>query len=234
MPRDTLIVLPAFNEAAHIADVVRAVRTAMPEADIAVVDDGSTDATGVRACESGATVLPLAFNAGYGAALQTGYKFALNRGYDYLVQMDADGQHDPAGIATVLEHVTSGKSDLCIGSRFLEGDTYRIPPLRRAGMILFRRIASWLIGQTITDPTSGFQAMNRRVIEFFARDLYPGDYPDTDILVLLHRNGYRIAERPVIMQPHASGRSMHTGLRPLYYLFKMALDIPLNLIRRKA
>ncbi|MCP4639646.1 MAG: glycosyltransferase family 2 protein, partial [bacterium] len=159
MNGDTLILLPAFNEADHIASVIASVKEVAGDVDLVVVDDGSADDTIGEARRAGATVLRLPINMGYGVALQTGYKYAARCGYDYLVQMDADGQHDPTGIATVLERVQSGRCDVCIGSRFLEGDTYRIPWARRAGMILFRRVASMLLGSTITDPTSGFQAM---------------------------------------------------------------------------
>lgn len=233
MTPDTLIVLPAHNEAHHIEPVIAAIRKSMGTADIAVVDDGSTDETAQRAAASGAVVVPLPFNLGYGVALQTGYKYALQMGYQFLVQMDSDGQHDAGGIPKVLDRVRSGACDVCVGSRFLKGETYRVPTLRRAGMIVFRRVASLLLGQTITDPTSGFQAMNHRVLEFFAKDAYPVDYPDTDVLVMLHHHGFRIAEAPVVMYPGDRRKSLHTGLRPLYYLFKMSLAIPLNLLRRE-
>lgn len=229
-----MILLPAFNEAKHIGGIIDDIRRIHRDADIVVVDDGSSDDTASEALAHGATVLPLPFNMGYGVALQTGYKYALREGYEYLVQMDSDGQHDPAGITLLLERVASGRCDICIGSRFLEGDTYRIPAARRLGMIVLRRVASMLVGCTITDPTSGFQAMNRKVIAFFSRDSYPVDYPDTDVLIMLHRNGYRINEAPVVMHADATGRSMHAGVRPMYYLFKMALEIPLNLLRREA
>jgi hypothetical protein len=234
MKTDTMILLPVFNEAAHIASVISGIRRAHPDADVVVVDDGSRDDTAEQALAAGATVLPLPFNMGYGVALQTGYKYAALQGYAYLVQMDGDGQHDPAGIGLLLERVTGGRCDVCIGSRFLEGSTYRIPLFRRIGMMVLRRVASALVGSTITDPTSGFQAMNRRVFEFYTRDSYPVDYPDTDVIVLLHRNGFRIGEAPVLMHADATGQSMHGGIRPVYYLFKMALEIPLNLIRREA
>jgi len=228
-----MVLLPAYNEAAQLSRVIAAVRAAAPGFPVVVVDDGSEDTTRDCALAAGATVLSLPFNAGYGVALQTGYKYALAQGFEYLVQLDSDGQHDPASIANVLARVRSGDMDVCIGSRFLEGETYAIPGLRRIGMFVFRRVASKLVGRTITDPTSGFQAMNRRVIAFFCRDSYPVDYPDTDVLVMLHRHGFRIGEVPVDMYPNKSAKSMHTGLRPLYYLFKMALNIPLNLIRKE-
>jgi glycosyltransferase involved in cell wall biosynthesis len=228
-----MILLPAYNEAERIANVVASVKAVVGDAEVVVVDDGSTDGTAEQALAAGATVLALPMNLGYGVALQTGYKYALAEGAAFLVQLDSDGQHEASGIAPVLERVTSGNYDLCIGSRFLEGDTYAIPVLRRAGMVLFRRVASWIVGHTITDPTSGFQAMNRKVLAFFCGDSYPVDYPDTDVIVMLHHHKFRIAEAPVVMHPDRSGRSIHSGLRPLYYLFKMALNIPLNLLRRE-
>ena len=234
MTNDTLIVLPAFNEAPHLGGLIARIRAEVPGAAVAVVDDGSTDGTREAARKAGAAVLPLPSNSGYGVALQTGYKYAQRGGYAFVVQLDSDGQHDPAGIPVLLEQVREGACDLCIGSRFLEGTPYPIPPLRRAGMFLFRRIASWLLGQTITDPTSGFQAMNARVVAFYCRDSYPVDYPDTDVLVALHRHGFRILERPVVMHAGENGRSIHNGIRPFYYLFKMSLTIPLNLLRREA
>ncbi len=228
-----MILLPAHDEEDGIGGVIDAVRAELPDGEVVVVDDGSSDSTCARARKAGATVLSLSSNMGYGCALQTGYKWACARGFDYLVQLDSDGQHDPGFITKLLDVVRSGDYDVCVGSRFLEGDPYKIPPLRRLGMIVFRRIASAAIGQTVTDPTSGFQAMNRKVIEFFCGDHYPVDYPDTDVLIFLHRHGFRIAEAPVKMYADKSGRSIHAGIRPLYYLFKMALTIPLNLIRRE-
>ena len=231
MADQIMVLIPAFNEEANIARLIAAVRAAEPSATVVVANDGSRDATGARALEAGAVLLPLPYNLGYGVALQTGYKYAVREGFDYLVQLDADGQHDAACIPRLLAHVRAGKSDLCIGSRFLEGGTYAIPLLRRIGMFVFRRIASGLLRQTITDPTSGFQAMNRRVLALYTHDSYPVDYPDVDVIVMLHRHGVRIAELPVTMYASA-GKSMHAGLRPVYYLFRMGLDIPLNLIRR--
>ncbi|GMV91379.1 MAG: glycosyl transferase family 2 [Candidatus Hydrogenedentota bacterium] len=233
MTPNIIVLLPAYNESHRIGAVIDGVRSALPQGRIVVVDDGSTDDTVARALDYDVTVLRLPFNMGYGVALQTGYKFAVAQRADYLVQLDADGQHDPAGIARLLERVQGDACDICIGSRFLEGQPYRIPFTRRLGMALFRRVASRLLGKTVTDPTSGFQAMNRRVLEFFSRDSYPVDYPDVDVLVMLHRHGFRVGEVPVQMHARVSGVSLHRGLRPVYYLFKMGLDIPLNLIRRE-
>ena len=233
MESGTIVLLPAFNEAAHIEEVIAGVYRAASGANVVVVDDGSNDGTGDRARSAGATVVRMPTNMGYGVALQAGYKYAMREGAEYVVQLDADGQHDPIAIPRLVERVARGDIDLCIGSRFLEGESYAIPTTRRAGMILFRRIASMVLGTTITDPTSGYQAMNRRVVEFYCRDAYPTDYPDVNVLVMLHRHGFRIAELPVEMFASADNKSIHAGVRPAYYLFKMGLDIPLNLLRRE-
>jgi len=179
MMHETLVLLPAYNEGRSIGAVINAVRDAMDGAMLVVVDDGSCDDTAIRAREAGAVVLSLPFNAGYGVALQTGYKYAVAQGAAYVIQLDSDGQHDPASLSTLRDRVRSGEVDLCVGSRFLEGESYPIPWGRRVGMYVLRRVASWLIGQTITDPTSGLQAMNRKVFTFCAGDHYPVDYPDT-------------------------------------------------------
>ncbi len=233
-PSDLLVVLlPAYNEARNIGGVISGIQEVMPDARILVVDDGSRDGTAAIASTAGATVLPLPGNCGYGVALQTGYKYAQRLGATYLAQMDADGQHDAASLPIILKPVMDDACDICLGSRFLEGATYRVPLARRAGMYLFRRVATWLMGQTITDPTSGLQAMNAKVLGFFCRDSFPVDYPDTDVLIFLHRHRFRVLERPARMRENPGGGTIHTGAKPLYYVFKMALSIPMNLLRRE-
>jgi glycosyltransferase involved in cell wall biosynthesis len=228
----TLVVIPALNEAEQIAHVVQQVKKEVPEALVLVVNDGSTDQTEQKALAAGAKVLSHPFNMGYGVALQTGYKYARQYGFDYVLQMDGDGQHDPRYLQGLLKEVQEGGVDVAIGSRFLGEGEYQVPLLRRVGMRLFGFIASRLSGQKITDPTSGYQALNQRAIEFCTRDAFPGDYPDADVLVMLHRAGLRFREVPVGMHPNLNGRSMHSGLKPLYYIYKMLLSIMLNLMRK--
>jgi len=227
-----LVVIPALNEEGQIATVIRQVKQQVPEAQILVVNDGSSDQTEQKALASGARVLSHPFNMGYGSALQTGYKYARKYGFDYVLQMDGDGQHDPQFLRTLLAQVQEGKVDVIIGSRFLGVGEYHVPLLRRIGIFLFGFIASRLSGQRITDPTSGYQALGPRAIEFYTRDGFPGDYPDADVLVMLHRAGLRMREVPVAMRPNANGRSMHSGWKPLYYAYKMILSITLNLMRK--
>lgn len=226
-----LILIPAFNEERQIATVVEQVKREIPEAQILVVNDGSSDGTEKKAKEAGARVLSHPFNLGYGAALQTGYKFAIKYGFDYVIQIDGDGQHDPLYLKKLLQEIKKGDAEIVIGSRFLGQGNYQPPFLRRIGMRLFAFIASKISGQKITDPTSGYQALSIKAAEFYSRDSFPGDYPDADVLIMLRRAGLRFREIPVNMRPNPNGSSMHNGLKPIYYTYKMCLCIMLNLIR---
>ena len=230
---DTLVIIPAYNEADGIAAVIENIRTAVPAADILVVNDGSRDETAAMAEKAGAIVLSHTFNMGYGVTIQTGYKYAYAHGYDYLVQIDGDGQHDPSFIPELLAPVKSGDVDFAIGSRFLWFDSYRPSFSRRLGILFFRKLVTVIIGRSITDPTSGFQAFNRSVVKFFSTDVFPCDYPDADMLITLNLAGFRMRELPVRMFANPSGKTMHSGIKPLYYMFKMCLSIVVTLLRNR-
>lgn len=227
-----LVVIPAYNEAANIAEVTRRVKSAAPSADVLVIDDGSRDATADIAASAGAEVVSHPFNMGYGVAIQTGYKYALRQGYDYLVQIDGDGQHDPAYIQKLLAPVQADEVDFALGSRFHGEGSYRPPLARRIGMAFFRKIVNLIVGGNITDCTSGFQAFNRDVIRFLSSDLFPVDYPDADVLITLHRADFTLQEIPVRMFSD-DGQSMHSGIRPVYYIFKMLLSILVTQLRSR-
>jgi len=230
--RHLVIVMPAYNEADRIISTINNIRQ-HSDTDIIVVNDGSTDETAKQAMDAGAKVIDLPFNLGYGAALQTGFKYALKQGYRYAVQMDADGQHDPSAIQALVEPILKGEADITLGSRFLGEGDYKAPFARRAGMILFSIILRVITGKKVTDPTSGFQAMNRKVIEFYTSDAYPVDYPDADVIIMLHMQGFSFKEIPVIMKRLPGKVSMHSGLKPFYYTFKMFLSIFVTLLRGK-
>jgi len=226
-----VVVIPAYNEAANIANVIAGVREQLPQTTILVVDDCSPDRTAEVARAAGALVLRLPINLGDGAARQAGFKYANSLGADWVVQMDGDGQHRPESIPTLLAPILADEADLVIGSRFLGLGDYHAQRARRIGMRLFAAIASWAIGQTITDPTSGFRAMNRRAYQFFCGNAYPQQYPDADVLIAAYRAGLRLMEVPVLMRQSTTGQTIHAGLRPLYYVYKMLLSIFVTMLR---
>ena len=230
----TLVLVPAFNESARIGRVLAGIRAAVPDADVLVVDDGSADDTTAVVRAAGARVVRLPFNLGAGVAAQTGYKLAVREGYACVVQLDADGQHEPADIPKLRAVIERGEADVAIGSRFLDGaTTYRPGVLRRAGMGLFGLLAWMLTGVRFSDVTSGFRAFSGDVVRFVATEWYPTDYADADVLITLRRAGFRLRDVPVRMYERAGGRSMHAGLRPIYYVFKMLLSVALAPVRRE-
>lgn len=228
--RACLVVIPALDEARRIGQVIAQIRQQVPH-DVLVVDGGSSDGTTEEARCAGAIVAVHPVNLGYGAALQTGYRYALRHGYSAVLQLDADGQHDPESIPGLLAALEV--ADVVVGSRFLDGRSYRPPLSRRMGMWLFGWIAAALAGRRITDPTSGFQAISREALEFYVHERYPADYPDADVLAMLVRSGLTLAEVPVRMLAAApGGKSMHRGLlKPIYYVFRMALALALVPLR---
>jgi glycosyltransferase involved in cell wall biosynthesis len=233
MGHGIVYILPARNEAERVGRVLEGIRHAGPPGPVVVVDDASEDATARVARQAGAVVLRHPVHLGYGAALQTGYRWASRRGVDRLVQMDADGQHDPRSIPVLLETMERTGADLVIGSRFREGEaTYRVPRLHRWGLAILRRLTALALRAAVTDPTSGFQALSGRLVTFYAGwEGFPADFPDADVLVYVARCGFRIAEAPVLMHPRPGGRSMHAGWRPLAYGLRMALALGLSVSR---
>lgn len=228
-----LLILPAHNEAGNLPRVLPEARLAAPNYDMVVIDDGSRDRTASVARAQGATVVTLPVNLGYGGAVQTGFRYAVENDYDLAVVMDSDGQHDPAGITLLAATVASGEADVAIGSRFRGRMAYHQPWVKRMGMRLFAWTVSRLTDREVTDPTSGFQALNRDALRFFAYDNYPVDYPDADTLLVLHYAGFRVVETPVTMRERISGVSMHSGWKPFYYVLKMWLAISMVLLREK-
>ena len=225
-----LAIVPAFNEEASVASVIAEIRDADPRFEILVVDDGSTDGTRELA-SAGAHVVSLPFNLGIGAAVQAGFEYARRRGYDLAVQLDGDGQHDPAFLAALLAPVVAGDVDIAIGTRFAAERHYRPSFARRLGIGLFARVVSTIVRQRVTDTTSGFRALNRRGIRLFAAD-YPHDYPEVEATVLARRHGLRLAEVPVRMRYRTEGCSSITAARSAYYLVKVSLALMIGLFRR--
>jgi len=224
--------IPFFVIGLGIAFVVESIRASAPDFDVLVIDDGSTDGTARRAREAGTQVLVHPFNLGIGGAVQSGYRYAFDQGYDEAVQVDADGQHDPAEISKLREGMREYGVDMAWGSRFLERTGYKAPLARRFGIGLFSFVLSRISGQRVTDPTSGFRLCNRRAIELFARD-YPHDYPEVEGILMLHAHRLRAREVPVRMHPRRDGRSSITSGESMYYMVKVLLAIFVGLFRRR-
>jgi glycosyltransferase involved in cell wall biosynthesis len=221
---NTLVIIPAFNEEGSIKRVIEGVRITLPQSTILVVNDGSRDLTSKKARGYKATVLDLPFNLGIGGAMQAGYKYAYEKGFDIAIQVDADGQHDPKEIPKLLEALTEKEVDMVIGSRFLGDSEFKSSLMRRIGISIFSWVISAIAKQKITDPTSGFRAANRRVIQLFASN-YPQDYPEPEAVILLHQCRLKMGEVPVEMSQRYSGESSITRIRSVYYVVKVLLAI---------
>jgi len=226
-----LIIIPAFNEEANIKEVITAVRAHQNGVQIVVINDGSADRTAEIAEAEGVTVLSHPFNMGIGATMQTGFKYAMIKGFDIAVQVDGDGQHPAEQVTDLINALIESKADIVVGSRFMDKSGYRPSVARGAGIAIFSRLVSVIIGEKVTDTTSGFRASGRRCIEFFSGH-YPDDYPEVEALVLLHKKGFRIKEIPVKMNRRQGGRSSITPLKSIYYMVKVILAIFVDLIKK--
>ncbi|MFC1606597.1 glycosyltransferase family 2 protein [Candidatus Latescibacterota bacterium] len=224
--KNILVIIPAYNEERNIGEVIRSIHTVVPSGKVLVIDDCSTDDTGDIAVDSGALVVRHQINLGYGSSLETGYLYALKNGYDLVVQMDGDGQHLAEEIPALLDMESIDEADIIIGSRYAGGDGgYRPTFARRAGHRFFSVVYTLMTGLKINDPTSGFQCLNRNALDLYTRSRFPDDYPDVDVLLIAHFSGLRIREIPVVMNDRTDGVSMHSGLKPLYYIVKMLLSV---------
>lgn len=231
MTRQTLVIIPAYNEQEAISTVVENIQKVVPGFDILVIDDGSIDNTSAVAYASGALVVRLPVNLGIGGAVQTGLKFARDGGYEYVVRLDGDGQHPAEDIPSLLQVVQDGRANIVFGSRFLASKTaMHITPLRRMGILLFAKEVSLLTGQRATDTTSGFMALDRKAICTLSKWL-PQDYPEVEGRIILHKAGLRVAEIPTRMRERTTGVSSIDSWRSLYYAFKVSVAVMLTAIK---
>ncbi len=235
MPREkTAVIIPALNEAPRIRQVIAAVREQLPDAAVVVIDDGSWDGTGDLAESPGVRVVRHGINAGYGVAVQTGLKWAWREGYAVAVTCDADGQHEPKEIHTLIGQMHITGADLVIGTRYSkERPRYDTSLFRKLGAKVFAWLTRTMIRRNVSDPTSGFRAYGRRAMGLVTSDRYPDDYPDGDAIVMCHRAGLKVIETPVVMYGSPPEKiSMHAGLKPVYYVFHMTLSMILMVLRR--
>jgi len=219
-----LAIIPAYNEEATISKVINDIMINNKDIDILVVNDGSTDNTFNEACGFEAMVIDLPYNLGIGGAMQTGYMYAYKNNYDIAIQIDGDGQHDPSDIDEIIRPVINNEVDMIIGSRFISNTGYKSTFFRRSGMIYFSNLINLFTGNKIQDTTSGFRAVNRKIIEVFAKD-YPLAYPEVEVIVKLNKMGFRIREIPVFMHKRNFGKSSITPLKSIYYMFRVTVGI---------
>ncbi len=230
--RRVLIVMPALNEQATVSTVIAQVKQSLPGMDVLVVDDGSSDETAKLAREAGAEVARLSVNLGVGGAMRTGFRYAAARGYDVVVQVDADGQHDPEEVGALLDALDD--ADIAIGSRFAGKGSYKASGPRKYAMVALSLVFSRLAKTKITDVTSGFKAMGPRAIKLFAA-YYPAEYlGDTvESLVMAIRAEMKIKEIPVIMRERVGGTPSHSPVKSAIYLGRAGLALLLALVRRR-
>ncbi len=225
-----LLIIPAYNEEENIGNVLDNLKSQgyLEMTDVLVINDSSKDKTLEVVQSRSIDVVTQVYNMGYGAALQTGYKYATEKGYDYVMQMDADGQHDLKNLDIIYEKLVENKNaDIIIGSRFLEGSqSFKVSGLKIAVIKMFRAIIKNLTGASVTDPTSGLQGLNRKAFSYYAQFTnFDLKYSDINMLLQMLLLGFKIEEIPAIMHSRTAGVSMHTGWwKAFKYMIFMALS----------
>jgi glycosyltransferase involved in cell wall biosynthesis len=225
-----LAIVPAFNEEEGLKKVAVQFKN-IDFLDILVINDCSKDRTSKLGRKLGFNVIDLPCNLGIGGAVQTGYKYAFENGYDIAIQVDGDGQHNPVYIKDLISPIKEGKADLVIGSRYLKKEGFQSSFMRRVGINYFSFLINLFEKKMITDPTSGFRACNRKVIEHFS-NRYPHDYPEPESIAYLLRNHFKIEEVPVIMNERFGGESSITSFKSVYYMIKVSLAIFIDTLRK--
>jgi glycosyltransferase involved in cell wall biosynthesis len=226
----TLVVIPAFNEEESVRAVILEVFEKLPGITCLVVDDGSRDRTSEEARAAGATVATLPYNLGVGGAMRLGFRYALAHGFENVVQVDADGQHDPGGVIALVERLAT--ADLVLGARFAGEGEYTVKGPRRSAMILLSKFLSGTAHTTLTDTTSGFRASGPRAVRLFAEH-YPAEYLGDTIesLVIAIRAKCIITQVPVAMRVRAGGTPSHHPIKAALYLGRAVLALFFALMR---
>ena len=226
-----LIIIPAYNEEASIESTVKAILERAEGFDYVVINDCSTDRTREICEENDFHVINLPKNLGIGGAVQTGYLYGYRNGYDEAVQVDGDGQHDPAFLGQMAECLEREHADMVIGSRFIEKKGFQSSGMRRVGIRYFTGLIKVLTGAKVTDPTSGLRMVNRDVMRFFAEN-YPKDYPEPESVVAILRRKKKVKEIPVVMKERAGGVSSISPRKSIYYMIKVSMAILIECIRK--
>lgn len=229
-----LLIIPAYNEEENILQTVRKIEEYSEEIDYIVINDGSTDSTLQILQENKIKHINLIENLGIGGAVQTGYKYAYENNYDIAIQFDGDGQHDVTYVPNICEPIIEGQANMCIGSRYLDktSSEFQSTFMRRLGKNIISVIIKICCKKKITDPTSGFRAIDKNIIGMFAKE-YPVDYPEPESIVSVLNNNYKIEEKSVSMNERQGGTSSIKVLNSIYYMFKVSLAIIIDSLNKK-
>lgn len=233
---DTVVFIPAWNEEENLPAVLEALREQLPDVDVLVVDDGSTDRTAEVAREHGAEVFSLGSNQGLRVGIAAGYRWALEHGYAFCGRVDADGQHPAAELARLLERVRAGECDVAVGSRFVSGNgyapyRYRPSPARRFGTGLLRRSVGVVLQRPFGDATSGLYAVNAKALPLLAEP-YTSGAPEVEALIRVVDAGLRLEEVPVNMAPRAGGESKLRGSKAVKLVLTVTATLGVALLAR--
>ncbi len=240
--KELLIIIPAYNEEKNITKVFEQLeKLKISEiADILVIDDASTDHTAKVVKENNYDLITQIYNLGYGSALQLGYKYAVRRNYQYVIQMDADGQHDACNIPIIYEElkgkdINAEKPDIVLGARFMEESSdFPVSLLKKTAYAMFRFLIKWVTGRYIFDPTTGLQGLSRKAFIYYSEyNHFDDKYPDANMLMQMLLLGYRVKEIPAVMHARKSGESMHSGLKPMWYMLRMMFSMLTVVFRTK-
>ncbi len=232
--KKVLIIIPAYNEGKNIGNLLE--KLERPDiadlCDVLVINDASSDDTGQVVRNRGHKVVRNIYNLGYGSGLQVGYRYAKRYGYCFVIQMDADGQHDPENVLKIYKALTTPDEkgeipDMVLGSRFLkDSPKYKSSVAKDMGYVVFRALIKMLTGKTIMDPTTGLQGLSRRTFCYYAGfDHFDDQYPDANMILQMVLLGYKVVEIPALMHQRTEGKSMHSGLKPIIYMVRMTYSI---------
>ena len=240
--KEVLVIIPAYNEQDTIMNVLDQLEK--PEiaeiADVLVMNDASSDATNWIVKARGHALVSHVFNLGYGSGLQLGYKYAIRKGYKYVIQMDADGQHDVCNIPVIYERLkqkdADGKyPDIVLGSRFLDGSSpFHVSWAKKTAFHLFRFMMKAATGRTLADPTTGLQGLSRKAVLYYSKyNHFDDKYPDANMIIQMVLLKFKVVEVPAVMHTRKSGESMHSGWKPIWYMFRMFFSVLAVIFRYK-
>lgn len=224
MDKKILVLIPCYNEEENIVATVEHLQSTCPQVDFLVINDCSTDHSADILRAHHYPFLDLPVNLGIGGGVQCGYQYAVHNGYDVTVQMDGDGQHDPAYLNAIVTPVLEGKLDMCIGSRFIRREGFQTSFMRRVGIRFLSGMIFLLCGRRVLDVTSGFRATGRAMTEYFARH-YAADYPEPEAILAACLAGFRVGEAPVVMHERQGGVSSISSFKSVYYMIKVSLSL---------